>query len=65
MMQKFLAWWREDDLDKHVRTVIVENAKFIYSLDKRQYDYYLGLHDSWRKEMTRLEKRIYDLENKK
>jgi hypothetical protein len=65
MIKRFIAWCKSDsEIEIAIKSAIQRNAEFIFSLDERQRDYYLGLHDSWRKEMVRLEKRIYDLEER-
>jgi hypothetical protein len=40
------------------------NREFVKSLDQRQRDYYFSLQDTWRKSLTRLESRVYELEGK-
>lgn len=41
------------------------NRDFVYSLDKRQAEYYFSLSKSWRMSMTDLEERVYQLEQNK
>ena len=54
----------ETELRDHVAKSLQENMKFRLELTDRESEYYTNLHDSWRKELTRLEKRVYELEQK-
>ena len=49
---------------KAVTDVLPPGVPFVASLDDRQKQYYFNLGDSWYKSMVRLEKRVYDLEEK-
>lgn len=66
---KYPKWLKFIDVNSDLKLQFEEslqrNMDFVLSLDKQQLDYYLNLKDSWRKELTRLEKRIRNLEDMK
>jgi hypothetical protein len=64
MFNKIKRWLSGED-NKPEPQIHEGNIAFVKSLDRRQLAYYLNLHESWRKELTRLEKRVYDLEQPK
>lgn len=65
MLDKIKRWLNPNaELEELAVNLIKKNAEFMLSLDERQREYYLSLHDSWRKEMVKLEKRVFDLERK-
>jgi len=64
MWTKIKEWLDPNtEIKKKIEESKKRNADFVSSLDMRQRDYYFSLTDSWRKELVRLEKRVYDLEN--
>jgi hypothetical protein len=66
LMSKWLAnITGETAVRKRVNAAMDEHTKFVLLLSDRQRAYYTGLHDSWRKELTRLEARVHELEQRK
>jgi hypothetical protein len=64
MFTKIKKWLNGED-SKPEPQVHEGNIVFVKTLDRRQLAYYLNLQESWRREMTRLEQRVYLLEQPK
>lgn len=63
-IRKYLGSLVVDPDEAEIRKIIQRNTGFVLSLDERQRDYLTSLTTSWRKEIVRLEKRVYELEQK-
>lgn len=68
ILKKIGKWFAditgETEIRTQVNAALDERMKFVLGLTDRERNYYMNLHDSWRKELTRLEKRVYELEQK-
>jgi len=65
MWNKFCSWLYSDPVIEAYEKCIADNNAFMATLDERQLAYYQSLESSLYKAITRLETRVYNLENKK